>query len=181
MDSAPVLPAPGHGKPQFWDLMFLLLLAACLLGAIYVGVLAYREGAKTEVTKRSGEAWLEWFSQQSSERSTDAYPHPACAARPGAKWGSCLAHLIGEGGPLHGQRNAFNGSPIRTLGGCGAADRSVAGHVALELVTPLPPGAAIPFIVVPLAEDASIADKVTLRVSICELDGSAIRVGETEF
>ncbi len=181
MDSAPILPAPGHGKPQFWDLMFLLLLAACLLGAAYVGVLAYRQGAKTESTKRSGEAWMQWFSQQTAQRGTDDYPHPACAARSGAQWGACLAYLTGEGGPLHGQRNAFSSGPIRTLGSCGVGDRTVAGNVALELINPLPPGSAVPFIAVPLAEDASIAEKVNFRVSICERDGSTMRVGETEF
>ena len=58
MEPAPTLPVPSDGKPQRWDVLFLILLAASLLGAAYVGVLAYREGVKTETTKRTGETLM---------------------------------------------------------------------------------------------------------------------------
>ncbi len=181
MEPARALPVPSDGKPQRWDVLFLILLAASLMGAAYVGVLAYREGVKTETTKRTGETLMEWLAEQAAVRGTEAYPHVACAARSGATWGACLSQVLGEGGPLQGQRNAYTGDAVRILGACGGADRSVAGHMALELVTPLPPGAAVPFTVGPLLPQASIEQKITLRVAVCERDGGALRVGETEF
>ncbi|MFM8344514.1 MAG: hypothetical protein ACKOB5_08405 [Betaproteobacteria bacterium] len=180
MEPARTSPVPSDGKPQRWDVLFLIFLASSLLGAAYVGALAYREGVKTENTKRTGEALMEWLADQAAVRATEAYPHMACAARSGATWGACLSHVLGEGGPLQGHRNAFTGDEVRILGACGGG-RSAAGHMALELVTPLPPGAAVPFTVGPLLPQASIEQKVTLRVAVCEFDGDAIRVGETEF
>lgn len=181
MEPANALPTPGHGKPNVWDLVFLLLLATCLLGAAYVGVLAYREGVKTEVSKRNGEAWLEWLASQSVDRAQSGYTVEACAARPGATWGVCEAWLLGEGGPMQPQRNAYSDGPIQITATCGGADRTVAGRIALERVTPLPPGAAVPFTVGPLVAGDSIEQKVTIRVSVCNKDASAIRVGEVDF
>ena len=181
MDHAQVTMAPSDGKPRIWDWMFLLLLASCLVGAAYVGVLAYREGAKTEATKRTGEAWLLWLTENGPVRSSDDYPHPACAARAGATWGVCQTWLLGSEGPFHQQRNAYADEPIRVTASCGGTDRAVAGLVALEKVTPLPPGAVVPFVVAPLGAQDSISERTTIRVVVCNKDASPIRVGEVEF
>ena len=181
MDHAQVTMAPSDGKPLFWDGLFMLFLAACLLGSAYVGVLAYREGAKTEATKRTGEAWLQWLTDNSALRAHEGYPHSACAARPGATWGGCQAWLLGPDGPFHHHRNAYVDEPLRVTATCGGGDRAVMGLLALEKVTPLPPGAAIPFVVGPLAPGDAIAERITVRVVVCNTDASPIRVGETEF
>jgi hypothetical protein len=144
-------------------------------------MLAYQQASKSETTKRTAEAIVAWFGQQAADRASETHPHVGCAARAGATWHACLPHFLGEEGPLHGRLNAFNGGPVRILTACSTSDRSVAGDVVLELVTPLPPGAAIPFTVAPLTPDVSIAQKATVRVAACDRDGSIIRVGETEF
>lgn len=181
MDHAQDSVGSSDGKPLRSDWMFLVFLAACLTGAAYVGVLAYREGAKTEASKRAGEAWLQWLTENGPLRQQDGYLPDACAAQQGATWGGCQAWLLGQEGPFHELRDAYRGQPMRVVAGCGGGDRSVAGLLALEKVTPLPPGAAIPFVVAPLTPQDSIAERVTLRVIVCHRDSSPIRVGETEF
>lgn len=181
MDQAQDPTASSDGKPLRSDWLFLLLLAACLVGAAYVGVLAYREGSKTEASKRTGEAWLHWLTEHGPSRQQDGFDPVACAAQPGATWGACQSWLLGPDGPFHEQRDAYTGQPMRVIAACGGGDRSVAGFLALEKVTPLPPGAAIPFVVSALAQQDSIAERITLRVVMCDKDTSPIRVGEIEF
>ena len=181
MDHARTLPAPVAGKPLIWDWLFLLLLAGCIAGSAWVGSLAYREGMKTEATKRTGEAWLEWFAQSATTRSSEAAPEAACAARPQAVWSVCQSWLLGPDGPFGAQRNAYTGEPIRVVQACSGSDRTLAGMVALDKVTTLPPGSAVPIVVAPLAPDDSIAQKITVRVTVCGPDAGPIRVGEIEF
>ena len=181
MDQAHAPPSGSDGKPLLWDALFLALLVTCLVGSAYVGVLAYREGVKTETTKRNGEAWLEWFTEHAARRAEPDFAPEVCAAKPGATWGPCQEWLLGSEGPFHTQRNAYADEPTRITGTCGGADRTVAGLVALERVTPLPPGAAIPFTVGPLTPQEAIEQKLTIRISVCNTDASAIRVGEVDF
>lgn len=182
MDRAQTIVAPSDGKPLAWDWLFLLVFCACVLGSAWVGVLAYREGQKTEATKRTGESWAQWFGAQAEGRSQEGYMPIACAARPGATWGACQAWLMGADGPMHGQRSAFDpGQSIRVLARCDPADRSGAGMVALEKLTPLPPGSAVPFIVSPLTERDPIDQRLTLRVTVCDKASGPIRIAEPEF
>lgn len=181
MEHAQAIKVPGAGKPLVWDWLFLVLLVAALTGSAWVGVLAYREGMKTEATKRLGEAWLAWMTDNAAHRASDSFPASACAARPGNTWGACQAWLLSPDGPFHEQRNAYTGDPIKVIAACGGTDRRVAGMVALERVTPLPPGSAIPFVVAPLAAQDAIDQKVIVRVAVCHVDTSPIRVGEAEF
>lgn len=181
MDQAQDSLVSSDGKPLRSDWLFLLFLVACLTGAVYVGVLAYREGAKTEASKRAGEAWLQWFIENGPLRQQDGYAPESCAAQQGSTWGGCQNWLFGPDGPFHEQRDAYKGQPMRVVAGCGGGDRSVVGLLALEKVTALPPGAAIPFVVAPLKPDDSIAERVSLRVVVCNKDTSPIRVGEIEF
>jgi hypothetical protein len=89
MDQAQDSLVSSDGKPLRSDWLFLLFLVACLTGAVYVGVLAYREGAKTEASKHAGEAWLQWFIENGPLRQQDGYAPESCAAQQGSTWGGC--------------------------------------------------------------------------------------------
>lgn len=144
-------------------------------------MLAYREGLKTEATKRAGEAWLQWLAESAGQRATEGYAPAACATSKENTWAHCQAWLLGAGGPFGEQRNAYSNEPIRVVSACSGADRSLSGMVALEKVTTLPPGSAIPIVVAPLAPQELLDQKITLRVAVCGPDAGAIRVGEVEF
>ena len=181
MDHARALAVHREGKPATWDWLFMLLLVASVAGSAWVGVLAYREGLKTEGTKRTGEAWAQWLAEQADARSGEVYAHAVCAAQPSALWGGCMAWLMGPDGPMHGMRSAFTDEPLRVVARCDSADRTGAGMVALEKLTPLPPGSAIPFVVSPLSARDSIEQRLVIRVTVCDKDGGGIRIAEPEF
>ena len=143
MDQAQDSLVSSDGKPLRSDWLFLLFLVACLTGAVYVGVLAYREGAKTEASKRAGEAWLQWFIENGPLRQQDGYAPESCAAQQGSTWGGCQNWLLGPDGPFHQPRGAYTGQPNRLVAGCGAGDRSVVGLFARVPATTVPPGPAL--------------------------------------
>lgn len=181
MVQAPAHHALSDGKPGAWDWIFLGVLAASLAGAAWVGVLAYQEGLRTEQTKRTGEAWVQWLAEQAEARSDEGYGHADCAAKSGNSWGPCRAWLFGSGGPMHEQRSAFGDRPMRLVKACDSSDRSAAGMIALEKVTALPPGSAIPFVVSPLLDSDAIDQRITIRVTACDKASGPIRIGESEF
>ena len=171
----------SSGALRFWDWMFLLLLGACLAGALWVGVLAYREGLKEEHAKREGEAWIRWLSSQAASRSDPGYGPAPCAARTGLTWGGCREWLMGPDGPMHGQHNAFSGATMRLVVRCDPGDLGAAGMLSLEKVTPLPAGMAVPFIVSPLADGEAIDQRLVIRVTACDKGAGPIRIGESDF
>lgn len=172
---------PSEGRPGFWDWIFLCALALSLVVAISVGVLAYGQGQRTEDAKRLGEAWLKWLGDHAALRFEPEYGHEHCAGTEKATWGPCLAWLTGPQGPMADQSSAFSGDLLQVLTKCDASDRGLAGMLALEQIVTLPPGAAVPTVTEPLAQDTSIEKKILIRVTVCAKDGSPIRVGETEF
>jgi hypothetical protein len=48
----------------------------------WVGELSFHEGMKTEVSKRNGEAWAQWFTETGAERFKDDFGLVACAGGP---------------------------------------------------------------------------------------------------
>ena len=50
------------------DTIFLVFLGLVVLVVCWVGQIAYLEGGKTEVSKKTGEAWLAWFAKAGKDR-----------------------------------------------------------------------------------------------------------------
>jgi hypothetical protein len=174
------LPA-SDGKPTFFDWLFIFALCLSVLAVAWVGYLAYKEGVKTELTKRHGEAWLEWLQKANTQRIKSGDQPPACARADGLTWGQCLSWLKSSDGPMAGQTNAFTGEPLNIGLKCDSADRSLVGALVLERLTPTPPGSAVPLVVEPLVENDSIKVALSLRVTVCDKGAGPIKIGETEF
>ena len=78
---APTEP-PNAGTQKAWtgaDSAFLVLIALVLVMVTALGVLAYRQAQKTEGTKRNGEQWAAWLTQESAKRFEPGYALTACA------------------------------------------------------------------------------------------------------
>lgn len=78
---APTEP-PNAATPKAWtggDAAFLVFIAFVLVAVTVLGVLAHREALKTEGTKRNGEQWAAWFTQESAKRFEPGYALAACA------------------------------------------------------------------------------------------------------
>ena len=78
-DAAQVAPV-NSGMPNRSDILFLILLACIMATVALVGVLAYKEGYKNEVTKHNGEAWMKWMKDNSEARTQPGFSIENCAA-----------------------------------------------------------------------------------------------------
>ena len=68
--------------PKAWtggDAAFFVFIAFVLVAVTALGVLAHREALKTEGTKRNGEQWAAWLTQESAKRFEPGYALAACA------------------------------------------------------------------------------------------------------
>jgi hypothetical protein len=188
------------------DYGFIVFILLVLVVVTALGVMAHREALKTEGTKRNGEQWAAWFTKASETRFAPDYAIAACAggAKPAAApatapagedakpadapaadaaagtWGACLAHLM-SATEMKDMVNPFTGKAPNFIAGCDPADRSHAGSIVVEKTTPNPPGSAVPTVTSQLVDTDSIAEKLALKVSVCDKGSYAVKVAETEF
>jgi len=80
MDAPTEPPRTGTSKGfTRGDAGFLAFIALVLVAVTALGVLARREALKTEGTKRNGEQWAAWLTQESAKRFEPGYALAACA------------------------------------------------------------------------------------------------------
>ena len=73
---------PTSVKSQGWtsgDIAFLIFIALVLVAVTSLGVLARDEALKTEGSKRNGEQWAAWLTQEGPKRFAPDYAISACA------------------------------------------------------------------------------------------------------
>jgi len=194
MDS-PHDPTPENKTlgPTTADYLFMVFLAGVLVCVTWLGVLNYREGNKTEDSKRNGEAWAVWLTEASGARFDADFKHPACkggvkptqdpAKSPppvAGTWGACLAYLMAET-ELKDLRNPFFNELPQLVPQCIPSDRQIMGAIVLEDLMATPPGSPVPFVVTPLVESDSIDYKMQVRITVCDKGGYPIKITELEF
>jgi hypothetical protein len=96
-------------------------------------------------------------------------------------WGDCKAALSKPESPLGDLRNPFLDKPLELIEKCDKSNRSVAGSMVLEKLTPTPPGSAVPHTPSQLVPADPIDQKLQLRVTMCDRGGYPIRIAELEF
>ena len=210
MDATTEPPISGNAKE--WtkgDLAFLVFIALVLVAVTWLGVLAYREALKTEGSKRNGEQWAAWFSQEAPKRFAPDYAIAACAggaraATPAAAasesekdaaaaapasvsaatapktWGPCLEYLTTQT-EFKDMINPFTGKPPVFVAACDPADHSLVGSIAIDKFMPNPPGSAVPTVTSQLMLTDPIAEKIQLKIAICDKGSYAIKIAELEF
>ena len=176
------------------DILFLLFLSAVLVCVTWLGVLNYREGNKTEESKRNGEAWATWLTEAGTTRFEAGFKHPACqggvkpkqqkAAKsnqpaPGT-WSACLAYVLAKT-ELKDLRNPFFDKPPQLVTQCSPTNRQVVGAIVLEDLMATPLGSTVPFVVTPLVAADPIDNKMQIRITICDKGGYPIKITELEF
>lgn len=193
------------------DYGFIGFIVLVVIAVTWLGVIDHREAMKTEATKRNGEQWVDWFTKASETRFAPDYAVAACAggAKPAAPaaapaagddakptdapaaeqataapapgtWGACLAHLM-SATEFKDMVNPFTGKAPNFIPACNPADHSLVGSIVFEKVTPNPPGSAIPTVTSQLVDADSIAEKLSLKVSVCDKGSYAVKVAEIEF
>jgi hypothetical protein len=182
--NAPLQPTPvNSGKPNLGDTLFLIFLGCMLVLVAWVGVLAYRDGIKNEVTKNNGEAWVKWLKENSDPRLQENFAIESCSASADERrrWGDCFEAILQNVKELQNQSNAFTGQPLEFIVKCDPKDRSTVGSIVLEKIVPTPPGSAIPSITSQLLSLDAIDTKISLKLTVCDKGGYPIKVDELEF
>jgi hypothetical protein len=178
------LAAPvNSGMPNKSDILFLILLACVMAAVAWVGVLAYKEGYKNEVTKHNGEAWVKWMKDNSEARTQEGFSVENCAASETERkrWGDCFKELTEKVAPLNNLTNPFLNVPVHFVAKCDPKDRSTVGGIFLEKLVATPMGSAIPVVASQLVDTDPIDTKLSIRLTVCDKGGYAVKVDEFEF
>ena len=192
------------------DYGFIAFIVVVLIAVSILGAMSHREASKTEGTKRNGEQWAAWFTKASETRFAPDYAIAACAggAKPAAPpaaaaageeakpadapaadaaaapaagtWGACLAHLM-SATEFKDMVNPFTGKAPNFIPACNPADHSLVGSIVVEKTTANPPGSAVPTVTSQLVDADSIAEKLALKISVCDKGSYAVKVAEFEF
>ena len=192
------------------DYGFIAFIVVVLIAVSILGAMSHREASKTEGTKRNGEQWAAWFTKASETRFAPDYAIAACAggAKPAAPpaaaaageeakpadapaadaaaapaagtWGACLAHLT-SATEFKDMVNPFTGKAPNFIPACNPADRSHVGSIVIEKTTANPPGSAVPTVMSQLVDADLIAEKLALKISVCDKGSYAVKVAEFEF
>jgi hypothetical protein len=171
------------GMPNKSDVLFLIFLACIMATVAWVGVLAYKEGYKNEVTKHNGEAWMKWMKDNSEGRSKEGFSVGNCAASDMERklWGDCFKELTEKVAPLNNLTNPFTQKPVHFVAKCDPKDRSTIGAIFLEKLMATPVGSAIPVVASQLVDTDPIDTKLTLKLTVCDKGGYPVKVDEFEF
>jgi len=110
-----------------------------------------------------------------TEDKAAAAPAPA----PGT-WGACVAQLM-SATEFKDMVNPFTGAAPNLIPACNPADHSLVGSIVIEKSTANPPGSAVPSVTSQLVDTDSIAEKLALKVSVCDKGSYAVKVAELEF
>ena len=215
-------PPATAAAPQSWtgaDKAFLVFIAFVLVAVTWLGIMAHKEALKTEGTKRNGEQWAAWLTQESAKRFAPDYALGACAgglkaAAPAAPapmasaaeadadapaadpaaaapasaaaaptpntWGACLEYLTTQT-EFKDMVNPFTGKPPVFITACNPADHSLVGSIVIDKITPNPPGSAVASVTSQLLATDPIADKMQLKIAVCDKGSYAIKIAEFEF
>ena len=181
-DAAQVAPV-NSGMPNRSDILFLILLACIMATVAWVGVLAYKEGYKNEVTKHNGEAWVKWMKDNSEVRTQEGFSVENCAASETERkrWGDCFKELTEKVAPLNNLTNPFTNVPVHFVAKCDPKDRSSVGGIFLEKLMATPLGSAVPVVASQLVDIDPIDTKLSLKLTVCDKGGYPVKVDELEF
>lgn len=181
MNTSDTSPTPVNTGPNAFDIGFIVLMALLMVFVFWLTTVNYKEGTKTEVAKRNGEAWVEWLTTAGTTRFDEGFKEAACSgkAEPGT-WGECAAYIKTQT-PLKDLVNTFFDKPPELIAACNKEDRSTTGAIVIENLVATPPGSAVPVIVKPLVDEDLITSKLQLRITICDKGGYPIKVSEFEF
>lgn len=181
MNTSNTSPAPVNTGPNAYDIGFMVLMALLMVFVFWLTTMNYKEGMKTEVAKRNGEAMVEWLTAEGQARFNDNFEHAPCSGKTdGATWGECISYIQSQT-PLKSLVNTFFDKPPEIIEKCNKEDLSTTGAIVFDNMVATPPGSAIPVVVKPLTAEDAITSKLQLRVTICDKGGYPIKISEFEF
>ncbi|MDH4479019.1 MAG: hypothetical protein QE283_03985 [Rhodoferax sp.] len=120
-------------------------------------------------------------ASEAAAASTDAPPASTAPAVASANtWGACLEQLTTQT-EFKDMVNPFTGKPPVFIPACDPSDNSLVGSIVFDKVTPNPPGSAIASVTSQLMATDLIAEKVQLKIAVCDKGSYAVKIAELEF
>jgi hypothetical protein len=101
-------------------------------------------------------------------------------ARADATWGGCVETVMALP-QFATMRNPFSGTAATFVTACRAADKRLPGSILIEKLVATPAGSALAFVSSPLAPSDSVAEKMQLRISICDKGSDLVKIAEFDF
>ena len=167
--------ASASGEYGFFALMVLVLITVT-----WVGVLSYEEGMHTEKTKRNGEAWAAWLTDNGAKRFEADYALAACAGGPTA---AVAPEATASTEPVEQAPAAEGETPAKAVPAAAAAAAPKAWGACLEailkstelkdLVNPFT-GKPPEFVEKCDPSDHSLHGDITIEKSVANPVGSAV-------
>lgn len=173
-------------RPTWADWVFIVLIFLALSSVAYLGKAAYDAAHKTEISKRQGEHLAAWLRGASPERFKPDFQTKSCAggkttieATTDRTWGACLARLLKV--EFKGHTNPFNSQTPRFVSACDLTNKELSGAIVLEKLSPAAAGSAVAIANSQLLDADSIAEKLQLRIGICDRGADLIHISELQF
>ncbi len=174
---APALDAQPYFRMGDWIFVFTAVVISLLV--IRLGFVTWHDGRLTEISKEQGKQVAVLLEEQ-AHKQAGGDPYFAPCERANASWSDCRDALIAEDGPLKNMRNAFDGKTALFSSACDKSRPESHGTIIVEKGLPKPPdGSSLAYS--PLADDESLAEPLSLRVSICGRGFATIHITEFTF
>jgi len=197
------------GDTGFLVFIAFVLVAVTLLGVMARKEALKTEGTKRNgeqwaawLTKESAKRFEPGYALAACAGGTKAAAAPPAATEPAGEaaatsagaspagtapavasantWGACLEQLTTQT-EFKDMVNPFTGKPPVFIPACNPADHSLVGSIVFDKVTPNPPGSAIASVTSQLLATDLIAEKVQLKIAVCDKGSYAIKIAELEF
>lgn len=203
--------APNRGDQSESNFGFLALMAGVVIAVVWIGMLSFKEGMKTEDSKRNGEAWVAWLGEASGKRYEPGYALAACAggtpaavavvapapsaetpegvkeetpAAPAASTANTWGGCLADmwkQKPFADMVNPFTGKAPVLIEKCDPADYTLHGNISIDKSIANPIGSAVAATVSPLVASDAIDAKLQLTLAVCDKGGYPIKVSDFEF
>jgi hypothetical protein len=124
------------------------------------------------------ESALGMAQEHSAKASEVEKEKPAAPA--GNTWGACMEKMFAMP-EFEKMRNPFTNERPKFVPACVSTDSDLPGAIAIEKLVATPPGSSVPYVNSPLVETDVIAEKMQLRLAICDKGSYAVKIAEFDF
>lgn len=164
----------------FTDLVFVVVAIVVGILVIRLGAHTFTEGMRTEDTKTNGERIAAWIEEAGKKREAGEPTGIAGCDAEDASWADCRDALVSKDGPLADLTNVSHPGGLLFAAACDRTQLETLGAFIIEKGLPKPPdGASLMYSAI--ADDETVKEPLSLRVSICGRGYAQINIRDVRF
>jgi len=162
------------------DAIFIIIALATAITVTRLGLSTWADGNRTEILKAQGEAVAAWMGQQGERRQSGQATDLIACNLTETTWADCREGMIAAQGPFEEMRNPFSNQHPVFASSCDRTRLDTQGSLIMEKGTPKPPdGSSLAYS--SLGDEETLAEPLSLRLSVCGRGFSVIHVAEFRF